>query len=194
MKFAQKRLGTRIDLDFAATELTCSIRDKSGERDFTTDYAEIATGKRRVFDNKDWFRNVGVLWCIIGLASLGIDLYNNALGLWSGFWLVIGTGCLIYYAVSKSSFTLIDTQSGPIWILEDGQLQAIVSEIEKRRKERLYSLYGGIDLDADPNQEIGKIEWLVRQKVLTREEADRQIAQIRSNAAGALPAPDKLIN
>lgn len=194
MKFTQKRLGTHISFEFGPTELTHAVRDKSGERDSVTDYAEIGLGKRRIFDNKDWYRNVGVLWCIIGAASFGIDFYNNALGLWSGFWLVIGAGCLIYYFVSKTSYTVIDTQQGPILIIEDGQRDAIVSELEKRRKDRLNDLYGALNLDNDADQELARIEWLVKQKVLTRAEADLQIAQIRSANLASLPAPEKLIN
>lgn len=194
VKFAQKRLGTNISFDFAATELTHTIHDKSGERDFTTDYAEIGLGKRRVFENKEWFRNVGALWCIIGVASIGIDIYNGTLGLWSGFWLVIGAGCLIYYFASKTAYTVIETQNGSLWVIEDKQQSQIVSEIEKRRKDRLYDLYGALNLDNDADQELAKIEWLVKQKVLTRAEADLQVAQIRSGNLAALPTPEKLIN
>lgn len=194
MKFAQKRLGTNISFDFADTELTHAIRDKTGERDAVIDYAEITLGKRRVFETKEWYRNVGVLWCIIGLASIGFDLYNGSLGVLSGFWLVIGGGCLIYYFATKTSYTVIETQNGALWIMEDKQHPQIVAEIEKRRKARLLDLYGALNLDNDADQELAKIEWLVKQKVLTRAEADLQAAQIRSGNLAALPSPEKLIN
>lgn len=194
LKFTQKRLGTNISFEFADTELTHAIRDKSGERDSTTDYAEIGLSKRRVFETKEWYRNVGILWCIIGLASVAFDLYNNNLGVLSGFWLVIGSGCLIYYFVTKTSYTVIDTEQGSLWVIEDKQQPQIVSEIEKRRKARLYDMYGALNLDNDADRELAKIEWLVKQKVLTRQEADLQIAQIRSGNLASLPSPEKLIN
>lgn len=194
VKFAQKRLGTNISFDFAETEVTHAIRDKSGERDAVIDYADIGLGKRRVFDNKDWYRNVGVLWCIIGVASIGFDLYNGSLGVLSGFWLVIGTGCLIYYFATKTSYTVIETQNASLWVMEDRQHPSIVAEIENRRKARLYNLYGALNLDNDADQELAKIEWLVKQKVITRAEADLQAAQIRSGNLASLPSPEKLIN
>lgn len=194
LKFTQKRLGTNISFEFADTELTHAIRDKSGERDSTTDYAEIGLNKRRVFETKEWYRNVGILWCIIGVASVAFDLYNGNLGVLSGFWLVIGSGCLIYYFVTKTSYTVIDTEQGSLWVIEDKQQPQIVSEIEKRRKARLHDLYGALNLENDADRELARIEWLVKQKVLTRQEADLQIAQIRSGNLASLPSPEKLIN
>ena len=193
MKFEQRRLSTRTSFEFGDTELTYSVRDRSGERDFVKDYAEIPLGKRRVFDRNEWLRNVGLLWCLIGIANIGLGLYSNQFSLWSGFWLVIGSGCLAFYAFSKKSFTVIDVDGGPVFILEDKQFPTILAEIETRRKTRLYNLYGALNLENDPDNERGKIEWLVRQKVLSREEADLQLAQLRTGVA-ALPDPGKRLN
>ena len=41
-------------------------------------------------------------------------------------------------------------------------------------------LYGPLNLANDPQLEIRKIEWLVAQSILTREQADQQIAQVHS--------------
>jgi hypothetical protein len=47
--------------------------------------------------------------------------------------------------------------------------------MDRRRRDRIADIYGHLNLANEAYLEIRKIEWLVTESVLTRDEADEQI-------------------
>ncbi len=193
MEFFQKRLATNIKFEFGAADLHFWIRDNSGERDAVIDYSDIPVARRRVFDRNTWLRNVALLWCLLGVVQIAIALFAARPITGAAFWLVLGLVCLAAYRLSHSSYTVIDTDKGSIWILENKQSDQILEQLTERRKFRLKELYGSINPNNDPEREIQKFEWLVSEQALTRVDADRLISEVRGSA-GMIAPPSHLLN
>lgn len=53
----------------------------------------------------------------------------------------------------------------------------IISELNARRKSQLLDWYGEVNAENSLEQEIGKFKWLAEQEIISKEEADKKIAQ-----------------
>ncbi len=179
-------MATHIRFGFGDTQLAYSIRDNSGEREMRVDYSDIPRERRRVFERNTWLRNVGLIWCAIGLVALIFAIIGAKATIATGFWLIIGIGSLAFYKATQTNYTVFDTEAGSIWIAENAEMGRILDEIASRRKARLIALYGAYNSENDAARELGKYDWLVEQGALTREEADQLIAIGRS----AIDRPD----
>lgn len=176
MEFTQKRMATSIRFDFGPTELRYFVRDNSGERESVVDYANLSGTTRRVFEKNIWLRNVGLLWCVIGAISVATAVSAGMLGVGSLFWLGLGIGCVAAFYLTQSRYTVFDTEAGAVFVLEDKQVETIVSEMKARRRARLLALYGDYNPANPIEQEQRRFDWLVKEQALSREEADRRIA------------------
>lgn len=179
MEFAQKRMATQTWFTFGERELKHRVRDNSGEIEFSIEYGAIPAQKRIVFSRNNWLRNIGVIWCVLGVIMIGLDVMGGAAGIGSGFWLFIGLGCLAFYRLTWGEFTVLDTNEGPIWIVRDKQHDAIMSAIADKRKTHLLAWYRSFDFSDDPQREIHTIEWLMKQDALSKVEGESRIADIR---------------
>ena len=193
MEFIQKRMATNIRFEFTEVELKYWIRDNSGERDLNIDYSQAPGATRRVFERNNWLRNVGALWCLLGTVTMGLAAVGSRPLAGASFWLLLGVACLIFYRLTQTNYTVLDTDNGTIWIMEDKQFASILSELQSRRKARLLDIYGAFNPNNDHDREIQKYDWLVKEQVLSREEADRRIAQ-RGGQADLISSPGRLLN
>ena len=193
LEFRQKRMANHVRFEFESAELKYSIRDNSGERELRVDYANVPRTTRRVFERNNWLRNVGLLWCALGVISIGLSFIASNATLGSAFWLFIGAGCLGFYKLTQTNYTVIDTNAGSIWVIEDAQAEAIVRELRDRRNARLMALYGNFDPNNDRARELQKFDWLVEEQVITRAEADRLIAVGREEGV-KLPSPGQTLH
>ncbi len=179
MEFAQKRMATQTWFTFDERELKHRVRDNTGEVEFSVEYSAIPAQKRIVFNRNNWLRNVGLLWCALGVVMIGLDATAGAVTVGSGFWIFIGLGCLAFYRLTWSEFTVLDTSEGPVWIIRDKQHNAILDLIHDRRKTQLLGWYDSLDFSEDPMREVHTIEWLVKQGVMAKSDGDARIAEIR---------------
>lgn len=179
MEFAQKRMATHTWFTFEERELKHRVRDNSGEISFTVDYGGIAPNRRIVFNRNNWLRNVGLLWCVLGVLQVGLAFAAQEFSIGSAFWIAIGLGCLAFYRLTWGEFTVLESREGAIWIVRDKQHDAILELIDERRKEQLLSWYHGLDFTDDPNGEVQAIEWLVKQEAMSKDEGDKRIEGIR---------------
>jgi hypothetical protein len=179
MEFAQKRMATQTWFTFGERELKHRVRDNSGEIEFSVEYGAIPAAKRAVFNRNNWLRNVGLLWCVLGVVMIGLDVMGGSVGVGSGFWVFIGLGCLAFYRLTWSEFTVLDTSEGSIWIVRDQQHDAIMSAIGEKRTAHLLAWYRSFDFADDPQREIHTIEWLMKQDAMSKVEGAARIADIR---------------
>lgn len=180
MRFTQKKLSTLIEFAFDDEELHYRVKDNSGDRKMAIAYASIPPDKRIVHERNVWWRNVGALWCILGVVQVGLALSSARLTTWSVFWLVLGLGCLAVYYIASSSYTVIDTEQGSIWVMFGAQHDVILSKIDERRKSDLLAWYRNTDFGDDAEREIQAVKWLVRQEAMTRQESEKRIASLRA--------------
>lgn len=199
MKYHQKRVSARATFAFGDTELMYSFRYGASVHERVIDYFELATGRRHT-SQRDWSRfNLGLLLCALGLAALGAQASLMTPSLWSALWLTPGLAMLMLFAFSQGHFIVVQAGGAPVWIIDDKASRQVIAEMDRRRHDRIADLYGTLNLANEPYLEIRKIEWLVLESVLTRDEADRQIAIVEAvaaekakdrveSAAGARPA------
>ena len=180
MEFKQKRFANFANFNFGEKLLTYRIKDNSGDVEFDVLYENIPHKNRKVFERNNWLRNVGLIWCAIGVVQIGLALSGYGALSGSGFWLLIGLGCLAFYRFTWNEYTVLDTEEGSIWIINDKQHDAILNTIEERRKEKLLAWYHTLEFNDDVENEIQTIDWLVKNKVLTADEGEARVSQLKS--------------
>lgn len=179
LEYKQKHLATRTWLSFNEDELSYKIRDNSGEVQFSVQYGSIPATTRLVFERNNWLRNVGLIWCVLGVIQIAAALGGSKGFTVPGFWLIVGLGCLAFYRATWSSFTVFDTQNGSIFILSDKQSDDILALIQERRSAQLLQWFKQTDYGDDVQARANAIEWLKEQNAISDEEAKSMIAEIK---------------
>lgn len=179
MEMKQKKFSNQTKLEFFDEELKYTIRDKSATADFRISYAQFPVSSNLFEERNEWLRNVGLLWVALGVFILGSAIVADESIRGKGFWILIGGICLLAYKFSATKYSVFPTENGKIFIIQDKQHDAIIAEINKRKKEQLLARHGEIDRGNDPDHEIAKFIWLKEQGVLSSEEAEKKIEQIK---------------
>ncbi|MBI5007202.1 MAG: hypothetical protein HZB95_08735 [Nitrosomonadales bacterium] len=181
MKIEQKKLSNRHTFTFDAENLNFAYKNKTGAGDVDISYGEIPFKSSIQIEQNEWLRNVGYLWCALSIFQIGYALYGGHTLKGTGFWLVVGLLCVMFAYLTKVTYTVFSTDQGNIFIIQDGKAHnQIINEIYSRRKNQLLSWYGDINIENGIEREISKIRWLAEQKVLTKEEAELRIAQVKT--------------
>lgn len=175
-------MATETWFDFGDKELTYRVRDNSGDVEFDIEYSSIPAKRRSFFERNNWLRNVGLIWVVLGLLQIGLAITGERSLSGSGFWFAIGLGCLAFYRLTWSEYTIFDTDEGSIWILKNKLHNEIESKIDEERKRHLLAWYHGIDFSHDPEREIQTIESLRKRDALESSEAEKRIAELRATA------------
>ncbi len=191
MDFTQKQMAMKTWFTFEDRDLSYKARDNSGEVAFSVDYEAISANSRRVFNRNNWLRNVGLLWCVIGVIQIGLALASGNVGPGAAFWFVIGAGCLVFYRLTWSEYTAFETPHGSLFVINDKNHDAIVAEIDDRRKAGLLAWYHSLDFSGEPVAEAQTVEWLMKQDVLTKAEGEARLAELRDDSTMFLGSSDK---
>ena len=192
MMIEQQRFSNRHTFTFAADRLNFAYRDRSASGDIDIPYAELPLKSSIQVAQNLWLRNVGYLWCALGVVEVGFALFTRATLAGTGFWLLLGIGCLLWAHFTKVTYTVLSTNRGSVWVIHDANdHDRIMNEIRSRRKEQLLALFGDIRLENGLDKEVSKFRWLAEQQALTAEQAEQRIAQVHA-ALGATAAPSSM--
>ena len=178
MEIKQKRLSNNHTFTFEDEHVNFAFKDKTGSDDFDFNYADFPDKSSISIEQNEWLRNVGFLWCLLGVYRIGSYIYNEQPLTGTGFWLMLGIICLVWFACTKVKYSVFKTERGNVYVIQDGKHEQIVSEIKSRKKKQLLDWYGDINLDNDKENEIEKFKWLAKQKVISEAEAEEKIAQV----------------
>jgi hypothetical protein len=178
MEIKQKRLSNKHTFIFNDESFNFAFKDKSGSDDFDLNYADFPEKCSISIEQNEWLRNVGVLWCLLGCYRIGTGLYNEIPLSGTVFWFFLGLICLVCYALTKTKYSVFKTKAGNVFIINDKNHDKIIAEMTNRKKSQLLKWYGDINFDNDFDNEISKFNWLVKQNVISQEEADEKIAQV----------------
>jgi len=170
MEINQKKSSNQTKFEFGDEKLKYTVKDASGKKTFTTEYGSISDEDFDELEEKnDWFRNVGILWILIGAFQIGNRFMES--GTLSGsMWLTLGIICFIIYRFKTIHYTILDAEKGRIFIIQDDKHSKILDEISERRKKQWKSWYGSINYENDPQNEISKFQWLLDKKVISESE------------------------
>jgi hypothetical protein len=173
MEYKQKRLSAEHTFNFQDQKLNFAFKDKSGSSDFDIYYADIPFKTSISVERNEWLRNAGYIWVFIGVVQMALSNFSN------GFWFFIGLCCLIAFHFTKIKHTVFKTNEGNIFVMQIKQHDEIMNEINDRRKKQFLTWYGEINLDNEPEKEIGKFRWLQEIGIMTKEEVETKIAEIQ---------------
>lgn len=139
-------------------------------------YSDIPQKTITRIDQNIWVRNIGVIWTLAGLLGLITQ--------WAGpMWLPLGIGCLILHYVTKTKYTVLSNGQRSIWIIQGKNHDAVLNEIQNRRKDQLKKCYGEINFENDPQIEINKFRWLAEEGVISERDAEVKISLIQERQA-----------
>ena len=178
----QKRARAEATYAFGKTDLSYVFRYGASVHRIVADYFEI-TPARKFTSRRDWSQfQYAIAMAAVGLAAMAAQTILSGATPLSALWLMPCTAYFALFVLRPDHFRIFQAAGDPFWILEGRHSQDIIAEIELRRRNRLAEIYGPLSLANEPRLEIGKIEWLVEEFVMTREEADNQIASIHAHA------------
>lgn len=194
MEIKQKKFSNKTKFSFGEEDFNYTIEDKSSSGEFSMSYADFPQ-KQTAFEEKNgWLKNVGLIWCAIGVLQIGNAVITKAPLSGTGFWLIIGLVCLVFYKYARTKFSMFSDNHSKIFIIKDKKHDQILDEINKRRKRQMLTWYGEINFDNEPERETNKFKWLLNEGVITKEEADTKIAQIELANRDPAPIAKLLIN
>ena len=153
----------------------------------------VSLGTKSIFQiQNEWLRNVGILWCLLGCYRVGTAIYSGSSLSGTGFWLLIGLVCIVWYTLSKTKSSIFKTDAGNIFVIQSKNHDQIITEIKTRKKQQLLRWYGEIDLENELEHEINKFNWLADQNVITKEQAQQRIAQVELAHTQESPEQERL--
>ncbi|MBM7074676.1 hypothetical protein JQC92_22140 [Shewanella sp. 202IG2-18] len=190
MELTQKKSSNQTSFEFGDEKLKYSIKDSSGKRTFSTDYGSISDdGFDELEERNDWFRNVGVLWVLIGVFQIVSRLMES--GSFSGsMWLTLGVICLVVYKFKTTNYTIVDAEKGRIFIIQDDQHSKILDEISIRRNKQWKHWYGSINYENDPQSELNKFQWLLDKNVISEDE----FKSVKAEIGLEIESPKRVLN
>lgn len=195
MKIEQKKLSNQHSFTFNSDSFNFAYRDKSGSGDVDIPYAEFPLKSSVQIEKNLWLRNVGYLWCLLGLFQVGSAIFASEPLTGKGFWLVLGIACLLWSHFTTVTYSVFRTDKGAVFVIQDRKSHdQIIDEITSRRRKQLLSWYGEINFDNDLEREIAKFKWLAEQKVLSAEQADQKIALAQAAFHAKENAPSITLN
>lgn len=178
MEIIQKKGAVKSTFDFTDEKLKYSFKESSGKNTFSVDYDLIPHENFSEIEEKNaWFRNLGILWSLLGLALTAVKFYETGT-LSLSIWVTIGFICLLVYWFSKTSYTVLDTSNGRILILKDKKHDKVLRELDARRRKQWNDIYNKFDMENDPNAEINKFKWLKEQGVIDENEFQDRVKEI----------------
>lgn len=194
MEFVQKKGSTKHTFTFNDDFFNFSYKDKSGSGDTDFNYGDLPRKSSLKIEENEWARNVGYLWCLLGVSYSIYDSYILETLKIDFLLISLGLGCLLWAFLTKISYTVWQTERGNIFVIKDKKHDDVIDELNTRRKKQLLSWYGDINPDNELENEIDKFKWLVKENVMSDEEARVKIAEVEFSHANSLTSSEQLLN
>jgi hypothetical protein len=194
MKFIQKKKSNKHTFTLHDDYFNFAYEDKSGAGDTDFNYADMPEKASIKIEQNEWLRNVGYLWIMLGIFQHGYAIYTEESISGKGFWIVIGTVCVICAYFSKVKYSVFHSERGNIFIIQDKNHDEIIEQLYARKKSQLLKWYGDVNPDNELENEISKFNWLVDQGVLTKEESEKKIAQAELLNKSRFELPPERLN
>jgi hypothetical protein len=201
MPYRQQKNATTTTFDFEAERLLYEVEDPSGRHRFVVPYEAVPSETGELVEKNTWFRNVGLLWLLLGVVSVGFGALDGSLragDVGSLFWLVLGAITYGLYLWWQTTYTVYDTPRGRVFVIRDGQHDRIVAELAERKRTFLREHFGALDPTEQPEAELRKFAWLREEGAISEEEFEEIRQHIRQRghhgATGNLWGPGLSLN
>src|SRR5579872_874381 len=204
---SQSKFGTRLIFQFAADQMAYTIRDYSGERQFSVPYESlnVLTTASLVINKVQFYRTLLVIPLIVIGISIGIQSSDRAaaqyltlLGVVLFVVLLVGRH-LKFFAVKFTTLQMTPVPPGAgttsLMIIKDKTHSAILEEIRTRWRARIKQLHAAINFSNDASKEIAKFAWLKDRAVITDEEYREAVGKLRAYATQtSRQPPERTLN
>ena len=173
MQISQKSFTNRSIFTFDDDTLTFTGSDRSRKASFSVEYYEIPFDGKQLEEKNPWFRTAGFFWLVLGVIHIYYR-YMDTSQLKGSIWLTFGLVCLAVYWFCRTRYTVLQTGMGSIFVIRDDKHEAILAEIESRRKRQLRERCGDIDYSNSPEAELRKFELLAKYNVISQTELEEK--------------------
>ncbi|HJU26947.1 MAG TPA: hypothetical protein VJ722_09750, partial [Rhodanobacteraceae bacterium] len=140
MESSQKRGSAKTRYVFHDDRLEYAWSNSSSSRSFSVRYIEISRDRQTLTSRNTWFRNVGLLWGLLGLFWI-LTTWQRDHGASGWLWFVLGVGCYAVYQLRASRYVIVPCEKGNLMVIDDESGKRIVSEIETRRAKHFREEY-----------------------------------------------------
>jgi hypothetical protein len=177
MQYTQSKLATKIELNFEEEELEYSMQDNTSDLNFEVAYHKLPKRSQTFKERNEWLRNVGYIWLALGIFFTIVNIADGTIRV--NFWIYVGLICLAVYRYTWADYTYFDTDEGRILVLKDSQSEEIMNELKSRRRAAFLSWFDKLEFETDGQLE-GTLDYLVKEKIYTRDEANAKLETIKS--------------
>ena len=171
MEIEQKHCFNSTQFIFDRDHLSYTRKHLGGSLSFDMNYVDIPMENWDLEERIPWFCNTGIVLMMIWFCQILSGLIDplSAAGTFL-HWPLAAICCLGIYRYAVTRFTVFKTDQGKLYLICDDQYEAVMDEINSRRKSQLLIWYGEIDYTNDPGEEIQKFHWLKQQGVIGDDE------------------------
>jgi hypothetical protein len=192
MELSQRNFRNKTRFEFEKDSLTYILKSEATTLSFTVMYDEISTDRSDYQTKSTSARNFGILLIIVGIVHVGLQFMQSG-SLAGSIWFALCGFLFLVYVVTKTNYSILQTEKYSIMIIKDANHDKIYNEIVSRRKKLLFSKYGEINYDNDPGYEINKFIWLKNQKIISETDLEA-IAKKISDYHQRLPNNEMSMN
>ena len=172
----QKKFSSKTDFLFKDEAVEYTLTDKSGSWSTTISYLGVQGSTiSTVVGRNEWYRNVGYLWIILGIA---FPLVGNLSGV---IFVFLGAGCLAYYYFVCVSYTVLQSDKGSILIINDSKQQEIINLLNEGKKRVILRQFGEINYSSSLEEEKEKYRHLREQNFVSTEEFNAFLVTMEEN-------------
>jgi uncharacterized membrane protein YhdT len=154
---------------FKEDSVLFTYKTRNSDQTIEVPYGAITNRKSKFMEENEWLRNVGLLWLAIGFIFEIIPMLSNG-AFHIPMWFTIGLACFLYAYTTKTNFTSIDSGNYNLIVMQDGSHDSIVEKIYEKKKDYLRKNLFSIDTSSTFDQELGKLQFLLDEEVISLEE------------------------
>lgn len=184
----QKRFSTRTRFELGESDFAYRLDNDGSSCTYRLEYVELSSDRETLVERNGWWRNVGLLWMLIGVFS-AVVVYTGEHQLRLPIWLWLGIICYGVYQFRVIRYQIIPAERCNVVIIDDASGAEVIRELESRRATQLRQRFDYLAADEHPEHQRRRIEWLGKQGALDANEVSARLLQLDALAgAHALAA------
>lgn len=188
MEIRQHKNSNKIRFAFGEEALDYSLEDGSGSRSYSVSYTDISRDRQTLVERNKWLGNVGLLWLILGAGLTAYSFVGEGKPTVS-IWLWVGAACYAAYRLRTTRFTVVPSDKGNLFVIDDADGQRILDEIASRRARQYRSEYDFMPEGDTPEQHRARFKWLHKEGALSDEALQQRLASVEALDAARLEHP-----
>ncbi|MGN6376713.1 MAG: hypothetical protein ACTHMG_14330 [Sphingomonas sp.] len=195
---SQRRWGVTTRFTFGEERLGYRIADTSSrEADYGWDAIDCTTRNRVTVAAHRPVQLLSIVTYALAIGSMLAGQFLPGISLWVTALCLASVAALVIMRTRRLltvTFTDLDVPGGPIRIIADSRHDEILARIEAARRAYLRRALAEVDLDADPDRESQKFDWLRDNGIIDADEHARAMARLKAAADAAWHQPGATLN